>query len=107
MLDIGAKKVGEQADQNFMLDLLETTSFNENLLDFVIWGTLVDVTQLNLNGWGKSNKGVHIKSCAPITERKKLPEKLRRYAPTKGNQEKTDRIIDIIDIIDIVDLIDR
>ena len=23
----------------------------------------------------------------------------RRYAPTKGNQEKTDRIIDIIDII--------
>ena len=70
MLDIGAKKVGEQADQNFMLDLLETTSFNENLLDFVIWGTLVDVTQLNLNGWGKSNKGVHTKSCGTITEKK-------------------------------------
>ena len=27
-------------------------------------------------------------------------KKLRRYAPTKGNQEKTDRIIDIIDIMD-------
>ena len=25
------------------------------------------------------------------------------YAPTKGNQEKTDRIIDIMDLIDIMD----
>ena len=37
---------------------------------------------------------------------KKWPEKLRRYALTKGNQEKTDRIRDIIDIIDIINLID-
>ena len=36
---------------------------------------------------------------------KKWPEKLRRYAPIKGNQEKTDRIIDI-DIIDIIDNMD-
>ena len=36
----------------------------------------------------------------------KLPEKLRRYAPTKGNQEKTNRILYIIDIRDIMDLID-
>ena len=36
----------------------------------------------------------------------KMTEKLRRYALTKGNQEKTDRIIDIIDIIDNMDLID-
>ena len=36
---------------------------------------------------------------------KKLPEKLRSNAPTKGNQERTDRIIDIIDIIDIMGLI--
>ena len=37
---------------------------------------------------------------------KKIPEKLRRYAPTKGNKEKTDRIIDIIDIMDLIDIID-
>ena len=37
---------------------------------------------------------------------KKWPEKLRRYAPTKGNQEKTHRIIDIIDIIDIIHMLD-
>ena len=30
----------------------------------------------------------------------KLPEKLQMYAPTKGNQEKTDRIIDIMDLIE-------
>ena len=35
-------------------------------------------------------------------QRQKWPEKLRRYARTKGNQEKTDRIIDIIDLIDII-----
>ena len=29
--------------------------------------------------------------------KQKGPEKSRRYAPTKGNQEKTDRIIDIIE----------
>ena len=28
------------------------------------------------------------------------------YASTKGNQEKTDRIIDIMDLIEIMDLID-
>ena len=32
---------------------------------------------------------------------------IRRYTPTKGNQEKTDRIIDIIDLMDIMDLLDR
>ena len=32
---------------------------------------------------------------------KKWPEKLRRYAPTKGNQEKADRIIYIMDLIDM------
>ena len=37
----------------------------------------------------------------------KLPEKLRRYAPTKGNQEKTARIIDIIDIMDLIDILDH
>ena len=37
---------------------------------------------------------------------KKRPKKLQRYALTKGNQEKTDRIIDIIDIIAIIDIID-
>ena len=37
---------------------------------------------------------------------KKLPEKLRRYALTKRNQEKTDRIIDIMDFIDIMYIID-
>ena len=31
----------------------------------------------------------------------------RQYAPTKGNQEKTARIIDSMDLIDIMDLIDR
>ena len=31
---------------------------------------------------------------------KKWPEKLRRYAPAKGNQEKTHKIIDIMDIMD-------
>ena len=36
----------------------------------------------------------------------KMTEKLRRYALTKGNQEKTDRIIDIIDIIDLIDIMD-
>ena len=30
----------------------------------------------------------------------------RRYASTKGNQEKTDRVIDIMDLIDIMDRID-
>ena len=43
---------------------------------------------------------------ASITKRKtqnkeKLPEKLRRYAPTKQNQEKTDKIIAIINIVDM------
>ena len=33
--------------------------------------------------------------------------KLRRYAPTEGNQEKTYRIIDIIDVIDVIDIIDH
>ena len=28
------------------------------------------------------------------------------YAPTKGNQEKTDRTINIIDIIDLIDIMD-
>ena len=41
-----------------------------------------------------------------MNQSKKLPEKLGRYAPTKGNQEKTDRIIDIMDLIDIMDIID-
>ena len=30
----------------------------------------------------------------PPPKKKKLPEKLRRYAPTKGNQENTDSYID-------------
>ena len=34
---------------------------------------------------------------------KKMTEKPRRYPPTKGNQEKTDRIINIIDIMDLID----
>ena len=37
---------------------------------------------------------------------RKILEKLRRYAPAKGNQEKTDRITDVIDIIDTIDIID-
>ena len=52
---------------------------------------------------------VKVDNCAMITvttTMKKLPEKLWRYAPTKGNQEETDRIIDIIDIIDIINIID-
>ena len=40
-----------------------------------------------------------------ISLSKKWPEKLRGYAPTKGNQEKTDRIIDSIDIIDLIDIL--
>ena len=42
-----------------------------------------------------------------LLSKEKLPEKLWRYALTKGNQEKIDKIIDIRDIIDIMDLIKR
>ena len=41
-----------------------------------------------------------------VLQVKKLPEKVWRYAPTKRNQEKTDRIIDIIDIIVIMNIMD-
>ena len=41
-----------------------------------------------------------------VTQEKKLLEKLRRHAPTKVNQEKTDRIIDTIDIMDLKDFMD-
>ena len=37
---------------------------------------------------------------------KKMTGETPEYTPTKGNQEKTDRIIDIIDLIDIMDIID-
>ena len=41
---------------------------------------------------------------SPWRRHRKWPKKPRGYAPTKGNQEKTDRIIDIIDIMDVMDI---
>ena len=54
------------------------------------------------------NKYIHFSKEIQVALQlcQKRPEKLRRYAPTKGDQEKTDRIIDIIHIIDIMDLLD-
>ena len=46
---------------------------------------------------GKENSPQYMVIVRPM---QKGPEKLQRYAPTKGNQEKTDRIIDVTDIIE-------